>query len=260
MKINYHTHTPRCRHANGTDREYVESAISAGVKIIGFSDHGPYCFSDGYYSNFRMLPEETGGYVESLTKLREEYKKDVKIYIGYELEYYPAYFDDTMKLIDRFGYDYIIQAQHFCKNEAGEQPSAYPTDDESRLKRYVSQTIEGMNTGRYFYLAHPDLIRFTGSDRIYDKHMRKLCKAAKKIGMPLEINLLGVYDGRFYPHEQFWHIAAEEGCEAIIGLDAHSPAHFGREEAYEKALALAERCGIKVIEPEAPVKFRPPLV
>ena len=30
MIANYHTHTWRCRHADGTEREYVETAIEAG--------------------------------------------------------------------------------------------------------------------------------------------------------------------------------------------------------------------------------------
>ena len=89
--------------------------------------------------------------------------------------------------------------------------------------------------------------------------MRKICKTAKKYNLPLEINVLGVYDGRFYPHERFWRIAAEEKCSAIIGIDAHSPEHFGRTEAIKNAEALAERCGIELVEPETPVKFRKPV-
>lgn len=36
MIANYHTHTWRCRHADGTEREYVERAIEGGLKILGF--------------------------------------------------------------------------------------------------------------------------------------------------------------------------------------------------------------------------------
>ena len=256
LTINYHTHTSRCRHAKGTDREYVESAIAAGVKILGFSDHAPYCFPDGYYSGFRMFRSDTEGYVKSISELKKEYAKDIRIYIGYELEYYPDYFSDTVEFIEGFGYDYMILAQHFCRNEMGEKPSGTPTDDEERLEKYVSQSVEGIKTGRFFYMAHPDLIGYTGSEEIYDRHMRRLCRYAKKADMPLEINLLGVHESRFYPHRQFWRIASEEGCKAIIGLDAHAPEHFGREQAYEKAIEFAESCGIEVIAPETPVRMR----
>ena len=46
IKANYHTHTKRCRHANGSDRDYIEAAISAGIKTLGFSDHVPLPYRD----------------------------------------------------------------------------------------------------------------------------------------------------------------------------------------------------------------------
>lgn len=54
MIANYHTHTPRCNHAQGSEQEYVDAALSAGLKILGFSDHTPYFFPGDYYSTFRM--------------------------------------------------------------------------------------------------------------------------------------------------------------------------------------------------------------
>ncbi len=44
MLANYHTHTERCYHASGEDKEYVEAAIKAGLKVLGFSDHCPWIF------------------------------------------------------------------------------------------------------------------------------------------------------------------------------------------------------------------------
>ena len=33
-KVNFHTHTTRCKHATGEDREYVERAIEAGFDVL----------------------------------------------------------------------------------------------------------------------------------------------------------------------------------------------------------------------------------
>ena len=87
-----HTHTFRCGHASGTEREYIENAIAAGFDTLGFSDHAPYVFRDGYYSGFRMRPELQEDYVTTLLALREEYKGKIDIKIGYEAEYYPEFF------------------------------------------------------------------------------------------------------------------------------------------------------------------------
>ena len=36
MTANYHTHTWRCKHAVGTEQEYIENAIAHGLKILDF--------------------------------------------------------------------------------------------------------------------------------------------------------------------------------------------------------------------------------
>ena len=104
-----------------------------------------------------------------------------------------------------------------------------------------------METGLYTYFAHPDLFRFTGDEAVYDREMRKLCRTAGETGTPLEINLLGIRDGRHYPDERFWRIAAEEGCKAILGSDAHQPAWVTDPASEEKALRMAERLGLEVL-------------
>ena len=39
MLTNYHTHTTRCGHAEGTEEEYILTALRCGYKVLGFSDH-----------------------------------------------------------------------------------------------------------------------------------------------------------------------------------------------------------------------------
>ena len=48
LNANYHTHTARCRHASGREEEYIQQAISSGLKVLGFSDHTPYPFQGDY--------------------------------------------------------------------------------------------------------------------------------------------------------------------------------------------------------------------
>ena len=70
MKTNYHTHTWRCNHAEGNEKQYVENALKAGLEILGFADHAPYIFVGNYYSNFRMTMEQLPGYVDTVLRLR----------------------------------------------------------------------------------------------------------------------------------------------------------------------------------------------
>lgn len=231
MIANYHTHTVRCRHAKGTEREYIEQAIANGLKVLGFSDHAPYLFYDSvevpegaYYSNMRMRPEEFRDYCDTLVQLREEYKDRIRILIGLEMEYYPAHFQRTRRWMKDFPVDYLILGQHFLGNEQNAPYSGAKTNDEATLARYVDQVIAGLKTGCFSYVAHPDLLCYTGRDRIYTAHMTRLCKAMKAAGAPAELNLLGFEQHRSYPNPRFWELVAETGCPCVLGCDAHVPA------------------------------------
>ena len=62
MICNYHTHTFRCHHAVGTEREYIERAIAGGIKKMGFSEHIPLDFPGDYRSYWRMDSADVENY------------------------------------------------------------------------------------------------------------------------------------------------------------------------------------------------------
>ncbi|MBE6711057.1 MAG: PHP domain-containing protein [Ruminococcaceae bacterium] len=246
MMVNLHTHTVRCNHASGTEREYIETAVRGGLKRLGFSDHAPYVFKDGYYSNYRMRPEQQEDYVATLQALRDEYKDKIDIQIGYEAEYYPEFFEAFLRQITRFEVNYLILGQHFIENEITRRYSGVTTTDEDYLKTYVDQTCEAMRTGLFTYFAHPDLLNFTGDPAIYDKHYARLIGCAIDRKMPLEINLLGIRENRPYPHEAFFRLCGEMGAEVCIGCDAHSADVTVDKASFAKAMDMAERYNLAV--------------
>lgn len=246
MKANYHTHTTRCQHAFGEDKEYVEEAIQAGLRILGFSDHCPWIYKSDYVSNIRMTPQETDGYFSSLEKLRREYEKDIDIFIGFESEYLPELMEEQDAFLKDYPVDYMILGQHFLDSESDFNYSGRMADDEDRLIRYVDLCIEGAKSGRYLYLAHPDLIYYTGSDKIYQREMKRLCEAMKQMNIPLEYNLLGLAIHRNYPEERFWQIVRNTGNSVIFGVDAHRPEQFADRQTLELAKKQCE--GMNVVE------------
>jgi histidinol-phosphatase (PHP family) len=248
MKANYHTHTFRCNHAYGTEKEYIENAIKEGLKILGFSDHVPMPFKEGYYSRFRMRPELLEDYMTTLLKLKKEYEGQIKILVGFEAEYYPKLFENMLSMLTPYEYDYLILGQHFIGNEEGCPYSGHETDDENVLKQFVDQCIEGMATGVFTYIAHPDIINYIYDDNVYDENMERLCKAAIKYNMPVELNLLGMEENKCYPRERFFHIASRVGNEVIIGCDAHEPRHIIDHKLLSRAEALAERQKLNIID------------
>lgn len=220
---NYHTHTVRCKHARGYEEDYIEAAIRKGFSVLGFSDHVPVPYPKGFVSGIRMDVSEIEDYTETLLRLRDKYKDDIQILIGYEAEYMPPYFDEMMKRIQEYPLDYLIQGQHFVKDEISGIYAGSPTTEEAHLKDYVDVTIEGMKTGVFSCLAHPDLIHFIGDVDFYRAQMERLIKEAISLNIPLEVNALGYLTRRNYPCSEFFSLASEMNADFIFGCDAHSP-------------------------------------
>lgn len=248
MKANYHTHTWRCMHASGSEKEYVEQAIKGGLKILGFSDHSPYPFPQGYTSTFRMGMNQLEDYVDTILSLKKEYSSDIEIHLGLEVEYYPLYFPKLLDFVSDYPIEYFLLAQHLLGNEINEIYCGERTDSAQTLICYCQQVAEAMETGRFTYLAHPDLINYVGDTTLYAEQMRTLCQNAKKHSLPLEINLLGLGTHRNYPNELFWKIAGEEGCDVILGIDAHSPENVWKPEVIQQAELLVQKYNLHLLE------------
>lgn len=247
MIANYHTHTPRCHHATGTEEEYVQAAMEAGLQILGFSDHTPYPFQDGYYSKMRMYPEEFPEYLKTVRRLQKQYKDRLTIHAGVEAEYYPAHFQELLGWIRDNGVEYMILGQHWLGNEQGERHVMHPFEEEARLARYCDQVIEAMQTGVFSYLAHPDLPGFTGEDRIYSAQMRRLIREAKACKLPLEINLHGARLNCNYPNRRFWELVAEEGSPVVLGRDAHAAEEFLDIETQRRMDTMVSELGLHLL-------------
>lgn len=246
LTANYHTHTMRCGHAVGADEEYVKAAAAAGMQVLGFSDHIPWPDKVPPRDTLHMRMNRAAEYAASVCALREKYRDRITIYLGFEAEYLPEFYEEQMQMCQRLDADYLILGQHFL-------PKSYVyTGSRTRsrrvLEQYVDMALEGLSTGAYSCLCHPDLVDFVGDNTFYRKQMRRLCEGAKEMGIPLEINLLGLGEGRHYPAEKFWAVAGEVGNRVIIGVDAHDPASIGNRKIFREALALAGRFGLEVAE------------
>ena len=108
MNYNFHTHTYRCRHASGTEEEYVLRAIEGGIRYMGFSDHAPLQFADGHESTFRVPVGQLQDYFDTIGALRDKYRDQIDIRIGFEMEYYPTMFEDMLRFVKNAGYRGLV--------------------------------------------------------------------------------------------------------------------------------------------------------
>lgn len=254
-KTNYHTHTKRCNHAQGSDEEYVLSAIYNGYEELGFSDHSPWKYDSNFVPKMRMKDNEFDEYYQSILALKEKYKDQISIKIGLECEYFPKYMDWLKELIKKYQLDYVIFGNHYYKTDENQIYFGRRCKDDEMFKLYVDEAIEGMKTGLYSYLAHPDLFMRAKDefDDIAKEESYRLCKAAKELDVILEYNLAGAeYNERvgkcMYPHPEFWKIAASVGNKVIIGVDAHSPDALKTDKYRNEGIRFLTELGIEIVD------------
>ena len=248
MIYNYHTHTERCHHAVNSDKEYIEQAIKAGIKYLGFSDHAPFMFPDGHESSYRVSVDWADEYIGTIRSLADKYKDRIQISVGFEMEYYPSYFEDMLSLARKVGADYLILGQHFISDEWPEGVGSLTyTEDPEKLRQYVDNVISAIKSGVFTYVAHPDMINFQGDDNLYHSEITRLCQAAKEFNVPLEINLLGVRYNRIYPSDRFFAIAGEVGAPVTFGIDAHEAANLSNKEQVITAVNLVQKYNLNYI-------------
>jgi len=249
MISNYHTHTALCRHASGSEEEYVEAAISRGLKLLGFSDHTPQIY-DGFVSKIRMTPDEVRKYFETAKRLKSKYKGKIELLFGFETEYFPATSEVLFELYSKYPVDYIILGQHYYNGRGEIEHSSVfsPSSDPEKFKKYMSLVTEAINTGAFSAVAHPDVYNFTGNASLYEEECEKFIKEAKRLGIPLELNLLGLRAGRHYPNPEFWKIVGRVGAPVILGCDAHAPKDVAAIENVAEGLAFAKKYGIQPLD------------
>lgn len=247
---NYHTHTYRCGHASGNDEEYVLEAIKNGIKDLGFSDHIPFKYFEqkGIRMNFDMIDD----YVSSLKQLKEKYKDKINIHIGLEAEFDPKRKNYYKYLMDNKGIEYFIIGQHIMFINDGFIWSAGYPNDLTILNKYVNTLIEGMKSGLFKYVAHPDFIltayEYNSDDKcslVIEKEMKKIIQASIDLNIPLEINCGGIRYSRTrkhcYPFDEFFKWVGEMGAKVIIGLDVHNPNEINDNDCVKKALDLVKK-------------------
>ena len=257
MKYCYHTHTKRCGHAVGEDEEYVIEAIKAGIKDLGFSDHVflKGITQQGIRGDYSCLDD----YISSINNLKEKYKKDINIYVGFEAEYFPPYIDYYKELIESNKIDYLILGQHFDwtkDNKIG--TSFFDCHTRNEINKYLETVTKAMESGLFSIFAHPDIC-FVGYENEWDEYCEeiayKICEVAIKNDVFLEINLCGIrrgfgfknHDRYQYPYYKFWEVVAKTNAKVLIGCDAHDPLHF-HDKGYQEALDFIEKYNIKVID------------
>lgn len=255
IRTNFHTHTYRCKHAEGTEEEYVQEAIEKGVNILGFSDHAPFMHNDYGY---RMGYTELERYLSELDRLILKYSGQIRILKGLEIEYLDSKNDYYYNLLTKHGLDYLALGEHFFESEYGEENIFNDGADSTVLVRYAQAIERALKTGYFSFVAHPDIMFIRNFK--WDDNSEQACdiiiNAAQKYNTILEFNANGIrrgksnfYDGvRYpYPHKAFWEKVSKANVRVLVGADCHSPSQI-YDACMERAVLYADTMGLNTIK------------
>jgi histidinol-phosphatase (PHP family) len=254
--LEFHTHTYRCKHAQGDIPDLARQAEQVGYTVLGISDHAPLPKDQNI--EIRMSLNEVDDYIQAFHTAQEAHP-GLKMFLGMESEHFKDYEGFYKEeLFGKWGMDYLILAQHLFHCEGSlvyfwrEKPGA----DKKVLKAYAEAVVAGIESKVFSLLAHPDLfgVFYAPWDEESAACSHYIIEAAQAYKLPLEINGNGFRKGitdicgikRFqYPLDPFWEIASAYDVKVVVNSDAHHPSEL---KPSAEGLALAERYQLKFAE------------
>lgn len=244
MRVDLHNHTILCNHATGSVDEYVQKAIELGIDVYGFSEHAPMKnFEDGY----RLVIEKKDFYENQILELKEKYKNDINVLLGYEVDFLEG--DYILDEIVNSNVDYLIGSVHYLGKWGFDNPefiAEYKNRDINKIWEEYFYAITQMAKSRKFdIVGHLDLIKvfkFLPTKEIKVLAKQSL-KEIKKANMVIEINAAGFRKPieEQYPSRDLLELAYELDIPITFSSDAHSVEQVGFK--YENCINIAKEIG-----------------
>ena len=244
MIANYHTHTRWCRHATGEIEDYILEGIRNGLKALAITDHVPH---RGDPDPRRLQWQEFEAFNRELDEMILRYQDQIRLIKGFECEYYPGSMDDYRMFREQYGYRIMILGQHTSKDRT---VNYFSEKKEPELLLYTDEVLEGLQTGMFDFLAHPDMpmSHYEGSRAFALEQMARIFAECEKRNIPVEINANGCRGNRGYPDREIWEMSRDYQLTRLISSDAHQVKYLCDEKGVKAAEQFAEELGIRVTE------------
>ncbi|MDZ5712485.1 histidinol-phosphatase HisJ [Jeotgalibacillus haloalkalitolerans] len=259
-----HIHTPYCPHGSGDSLTlYVEKAIEAGLKEITFTEHAP--LPQGFHDpvpeqDSGMNPADLENYLRDVEKVKHQYKKDLRIHTGLEVDYIEGFEKETRDFLNQYGphLDDSILSVHFLK-ASGQyicldySPEAFKAlidltgSADAVHSLYYDTVIRSVHADLGSYkparIGHITLSR--KFQRLYpalsshETEIKKLLEVIKARDLELDYNGAGTvkpYCQETYPSPAIASAAHQMGIRLVYGSDAHTAS--GMMQGSDQLIAL----------------------
>ena len=218
--------------------------------------------ASGYTFNGHL--ENEGAYFRAAVRLREKYRKEIAVPIGFESDWIR---EESLALIERsmgaFGWDFLVGSVHhvhgvpidYTVEEYGRAREVSGGSDERLFEDYFDAQFEMLRAVRPPVVGHLDLIRLMSGEP--DGELRRWEGVWERVGRNLdcirgygglvEVNFSAVRKGirEPYPKGEVCRAFVERGGRFCISDDSHGVEQvaFG----YDKLLPFLDEVGIQVV-------------
>jgi len=232
-------HTPLCGHAIGEPIAYAAAASAQGIDLITFTCHIPMEWEAFGQAGIRMGVDDLVTYRAMIEATAQEAKGlGVEVLCGIEAEVFPD--EEHMKPMDEilegFEWDFVLGSLHAqCRAYIIWLEENKMNRDPMKIDSYFRHLRDGVQSGRYDSMSHPDVIRTYGVVRKFEPAdhedvIRDFLAAIIEEDICMEINTSGLTKGAFevHPDPLILEWAAEMGVKLTMGSDSHRPESVGQ--------------------------------
>lgn len=243
-----HVHTPFCPHGTSDSFEqYIHEAIKIGRKEISFTEHFPMPLgvtTPEFHNECVMLESQIPLYIKSINQLKEKFKSQIKINVGFEIDYIEGKEAEIQELLEQYGekIEDSILSVHFIKLDDKYYAIDYLPEFEVLFKKvgdiekiydlYYMTLLKSINAdiGKYKprRIGHPSLIRIFNKKypckyKNY-KLLEEIVLAIKDKEYEVDYNVAGLrkeYCKEIYPSGELLRLIQDYGIPMVYGTDSH---------------------------------------
>jgi histidinol-phosphatase (PHP family) len=222
MIIDYHMHTPLCRHAIGEPLEYAQAAAAAGLEEICMTCHSP--MPEWFDQWPRMRRSELPQYVRMVQEAAEN--APLRLKLGIEADYFPGTEGYVADMLAEWPFEFVLGSVHLLNPQYRERFGHLKPVE--LIDAYFDELAAAAATRLYDSISHPDLVKhLTMLDPLaHEPAIRRMLQSLREADTCLELNTSGARKpeiAAFYPTAPILAWAAETGVRMTIGSDAHEP-------------------------------------